>query len=110
MYDDIQPEDFKKELDPELFAKWKEAKRQQQRAKYMPFVFWAAGFIIFILTETVLTFASLIGLLLFMGLSITGLLVLVPKNKKVTKIQNELGITNREVYDIITEMYKKPKK
>ena len=104
MFDDLQPEDFNKELDKELFEQWKTAKREQQKVRFTPIIFWLTGSIL------LLTISSFIGYIVFFGFAITGLLILLPKNKKVTQIQEQLGITNHEVYLLLDEIKKNPKK
>jgi len=100
-FEDLTQEDFGRELDPELFAKWKVLKKEQQSQVKKNLIFWVAAF------AALLILGGIIGLIIFFGLMLTSILKMTPKNKAAADCQANLGVTQKEVNEALVALRKR---
>jgi len=91
----LTPLDFNKNVDPALFSEWKKSVEDHKQASVINIVLLLAGLV----SMTILQ--GLVGLVLFFGLSITGIALALPKNNKRKECQRKLGFSDGEIREAI---------
>lgn len=96
----LSPQDFRREFDPDLFFRWKNAYNRAYIHGMVNFaVVMAAPLIIYPL--------ALLGLILWFIISITCIVLMVRKNKKVDVLNAELGINKQDIVEAIRRCKKR---
>jgi hypothetical protein len=94
--DELLPEDFGKSFDTEVFAAWKKSVKEHEQTGISSLLLFLAGLAAMILL------GGIVGVGLFFILAFIGIGISMPKKKKVTQYQKQLGINGKEIRDAIT--------
>ena len=96
--DQLTPGDFRRSFDPVLFSEWKKSVEAHEKAGLINIILYVIGFVALVLFHKTEPFT---GLILFFGLSISGIAIALPKLRKRKEYQRKLGITNNELKEVI---------
>lgn len=96
----LSPQDFRREFNPDLFFRWKNAYNRVYIHGMVNFaVVMAAPLIIYPL--------AFLGLILLFIISITCIVLMVRKNKKVDVLNADLGINKQDIVEAIRRCKKR---
>jgi hypothetical protein len=87
----LTPEDFGKSFDAMLFSEWKKSVEEHEKAGMINIMLYLVGL------AAMIFLGGLVGLALFFALAITGIVMALPKKKKRSECQRNLGISNSDL-------------
>ena len=91
----LRPDDFDKSLDEAAFAEWQKSLEAHENAGFAVLGLQVAGLLL------LLVLGGLVGVVLYLGLAITGLVIVLPKQNKRKACQRQLGISNSDLKQAI---------
>ena len=101
--DGLQPEDFGRSFDTEVFEKWKQSLNAQAQAFITILALQAGGLIILMIL------GGFVGLGIFFAMMIGAMIISLSKRKVTKEYQKQLGITNEEYRQSLAIRRKKMK-